>query len=160
MNNFTVTQKLLSFGATYLVKNNATDTLDLTVKGKIIAITPKLEAFEGEGDKVVATVKGNFFKTQFDIMDANENVKASIKFPILSFLKSFTLFVDGKEYKAKGGLLARKFTCLNESGGEILTITKELKLRDQFNVTADDSISNDVATLSAIVIDQKFFQEK
>lgn len=158
MNNLTVTQKILSLGATYLVKDNALDTLKLTVKGKIIAITPKLNAYEG--DTLVASVKGNFFKTKFDIMDKAGSTIATINFPIFVFLKSFTLSLGDKSYKAKGGLLARKFACLNDIGNEILVISKEVKLRDQFNVSYDDSIDENVAALSAIVIDQKFFQDK
>lgn len=160
MKNLTVTQKILSLGATYKVKDNNTENLLLTVKGKIITVTPKLNAYEGESDKIVATVKGNFFGTKFDIYDESETLAASIKFPFLSFLTKFTLTIGNSEYKASGGILARKFTCIDEAGTEILTVSKQIKLRDQFNVVANDSVDTIIAALSAITIDQRYFQKK
>lgn len=160
LKKLTVTQKIISLGASYFVKDSSTDSLLLTIKGKIFSFTPKLNAFEADSDTINATIKGNLLNTKFDIKDSSEKVLASIKFPLFIFLKSFTLTIDGNSYKAKGGFFARKFSCLNENGEEILTINKEFKVRDHFNVLYNESIDQNVAALAAVIIDLKFFQKK
>lgn len=161
MKSFTIVQKLLSMGATYIVKEGETQVY--TVKGKIFSFTPKLEMFKEADTKgnIINTLKGNFFKTQFEILDSTEASMGVIKFPFFAFIKKFTLSMNGRDYSAKGGFTATNFTCADEAGATKFTITKDFAFRDKFSVTIDDS-SMDTATaiLAAISIDQRFFQQK
>lgn len=159
MQSYTVTQKLISLSATYLVKEGQSDDVIMTIKGKLLSFTPKLEAQEGQDGPQVATLAGNFFKTKFDVL-SGENLIGSVTFPIFSFLKSYTLNFGDQSFKSKGTLISHTFGCTDESGKEILTVSKDFAFRDKFTVTADDSVPKELAILSAVAIDQRFFQDK
>ena len=163
MQYFRVVQKVLSFGPTYIVYAEGSETPIMTVRGKLFSITPKLDAKEGEKNegKTLATVTGNFFKTKFDMKNADGTDIGSIKFSLLSAIfKNFTLSVGGKSYKSVRELFAEKYSCKDESGKEMFVIAKEKGFRDKFLVLVDDSIQKELGILSAIVIDQKFFENK
>ena len=159
---FSVVQKIFSIGSTYTVYENSQSPA-FTVRGKLLTMTPKLEAREGDNKdgKVLSTVTGNFFKTNFVITDAAGTTLASIKFPLISFLKNFTITIGEKTYKTKAGILSARFSCKDEAGQDIFTIVKELAFRDKFMINVEDTKVNKlVGVMAAIVIDQKFFQKK
>ncbi len=159
---FSVVQKILSLGPTYLVYENG-QVPSFTVRGKVFGFTPKLDAREGENKdgKVLSTVKGNFFKTNFAISDATGKTLATITFPLISFLKNFTITIGDKTYKTKAGILSARFSCKDDAGQDIFTIVKELAFRDKFMINVDDAKVNKlVGVMAAIVVDQKFFQKK
>lgn len=160
MQSYTVTQKLISLSATYLVKEGQSDDIIMTIKGKLLSFTPKLEANQGSDGPLVATLVGNFLKTKFDILANGENLIGSVTFPFFSFLKSYTLHLGEVSYKSKGTLISNTFSCTDENGKEILTVSKDFAFRDKFTISADDSVPKEVAILSAVAIDQRFFQEK
>ncbi len=160
MVTYTVTQKLISLGAKYLVRTGESKDVIMTVKGRILSFTPKLEAIEGEDGSPVARMTGNLFKTKFEIFDNSDKVTATISFPFMAFVKRFTLTADGKTYQAKGGLIARKFSCLDESGKEVLTISKDFSFRDKFTINMDESFPKGSGILAAVAIDQRFFQDR
>jgi uncharacterized protein YxjI len=160
MKTFTVTQKILSFGATYLVTKEGTQEPLYTVKGKILTIAPKLEMAKAGLDAVIKTMKGNLTGTRFTIIDQGGTEEGSIRFPLFSFLARFSLTVGDSTYTAKGGIMARKFVCEDPTGKQILSISKEWDFRDKFVVSFDDSLAEETAILAAVSIDQKYFQNK
>ncbi|MBN1699572.1 MAG: hypothetical protein JW881_18780 [Spirochaetales bacterium] len=159
MKTFTVTQKIMSIGATYLVKAHD-DTIINTIRGKIFTMAPKLEMKEGEDGGVVKLLKGNLFRTGFSIETTDGNVEATIQFPFIALFKKFSLTIGEKVYHAKGSLTAWNFTCSDESGQEIFSISKEFAFRDKFSITVDESIPQDIVILVAVAVDQKFFTQR
>lgn len=160
MKNFTVTQKLLSVGATYQVKPDGGNDVAYTIKGKVFTLSPKLEMKKGNDGEVISRMKGNFIGTKFAISDPEGTELGVIQFPFLSFIAKFTLTIGDTVYNAKGGFTARNFSCIDAEGNTKFTIAKELAFRDKFNVAIDESMSEETAILAAVAIDQRFFQKK
>lgn len=160
MYTYELTHKILSIGAAYEVRD-ANDAVVSTIRGKVLSATPQLSMFAGDSDASPPTafMKGNFMKTKFDVFDGAEQSIGTLSFPMLALKKTFTLETGGEEYKADGGVLAGAFTCKNARGDVVLTISKELSLRDKFAVATSGAISPQVALLVAVAIDQRFFQE-
>jgi uncharacterized protein YxjI len=165
MQTFELTQKILSIGATYEVRDAAalSDTSSevplLTIRGKLFSATPSLSIAEGIDGPVIGAMKGNFTRTKFECKSADDAVIGSLTFPMLALKKSFTLHANDQEYKADGGYTAGEFVCKNGAGEVVLKITKQLALRDKFRIEAAESIPTSLALLAAVAIDQRFFQE-
>jgi uncharacterized protein YxjI len=161
MQTFELTQKILSVGPTYEVRpveSTASDPL-LTIRGKLFSATPSLSIAEGSDGPVVGSMKGNFTRTKFECTEG-DRVLGSIAFPMLALRKSFTLKANAKEYHADGGYLAGEFVCKDGDTGEVvMTIKKELSLRDKFRIEASETIPAPLALLAAVAVDQRFFQE-
>jgi uncharacterized protein YxjI len=168
MQTYELTQKILSIGPTYEVRNVAPQlgVADdnappvVTIKGKLLSATPMLSMNEGAGEgPAVGSMKGNFTRTKFECKTADDRLVGSIQFPMIALKKSFTLLTEGKEYKADGGYLAGEFVCKDDAGNVVMKITKQLSLRDKFRIEADDSIPSQLALLAAVAVDQRFFQD-
>jgi uncharacterized protein YxjI len=166
MQTYELTQKILSIGATYEVRNAALPDASncdplLTIKGKLFSMSPSLSISQGGADgPVIGAMKGNFARTKFECKGADDVVLGSLAFPMIALKKSFTLHANDKEYKADGGYLAGELVCKDPAGEVVLKITKQLALRDKFRIEADESIPAPLALLAAVAIDQRFFQEQ
>jgi uncharacterized protein YxjI len=160
MKTFIVTQKILALSATYEVRQTKDSPVLFTIKGKIFTFSPFLEMMKGgkDGEKT-HVLKGNFFKTKFFITTADGNAVGDIQFPFFAFLKSFVMNLGGAQYKAKGSLFAWNFSAKDASGKDAFSIQKEFAFRDKFTVTLDDALPMEPIVLSAIAIDQRFFQQ-
>lgn len=160
MKSFTVTQKILSLGATYLVAAEGASSPAYVVKGKILTLSPKLDMRRSEQGDVVKRLKGNLLGNKFSILDQSGSEDALIKYPLFSFFAKFTLTVGAETFTAKGGIMARKFSCVDASGNVKFSISKEWAFRDRFAVSVDESFPEETAILAAVSIDQRFFQNK
>jgi uncharacterized protein YxjI len=160
MQAYEVSQKILSIGATYEVRQPGNDGILNTIQGKVLSATPKLTMREGKEGGEVAKIQGNFFKTKFQISDSQGNSVGTLSFPFIALKKSFTLDIGGKQYKATGGLTGRAFTCTDSTGKTVFEVSKQLALKDKFAVHVSESVPRDTAFLAAVAIDQKFFQDK
>ncbi|MBN2442733.1 MAG: hypothetical protein JXJ04_15360 [Spirochaetales bacterium] len=160
MKTFTITQKILSIGATYLVKAIESDDIINTIKGKILTLTPKLEMRQGKEGDIVKVIKGNIFKTKFTIESPEGNEEATIAFPFIALFKKFTLTIGSTIYNAKGSIAAWNFTCTDESGQTMFTISKEFAFRDKFTVSLEESLPAEIIILVAVAVDQKFFTQR
>lgn len=160
MKTFTVTQKILSIGATYQVNASESEDIINTIKGKILTLVPKLEMRQGKEGDITKVLKGNFFKTKFTVESPGGNEEASIQFPFIALFKKFTLTIGSKVYNAKGSLTAWNFTCTDENGQDMFTISKEFAFRDKFTVSVDESMPQDIVILVAVAVDQKFFTQR
>jgi uncharacterized protein YxjI len=159
MKTFTVTQKILTIGATYQVKAED-DQIIHTIKGKIFTMAPKLEMKTGTEGEVIKVLKGNLFKTNFTVETPEGNVEATIQFPFIALFKKFNLTIGDRVYNAKGSITAWNFTCTDENGMELFTISKEFAFRDKFTISVDESIPQDIIILVAVAVDQKFFTQR
>lgn len=160
MKTFIITQKILSIGATYLAVPEGSKEPAYVIKGKILTFTPKLEMKKGDQGEVLKTMKGNFIGTKFTIIDKGGAQDGLIRFPLFSFIAKFTLTIGAASYVAKGGIMARNFTCQDQAGKTVFTISKDWAFRDRFTVALDESVAEETAILAAAAIDQRFFQKK
>jgi|SRR5215469_8329769 len=160
MQTFEVVQKLLSFGPSYEIRPTGQTDVAMTVRGKVLTMTPKLTMVAGADGAPVAELTANFMKTKFVVMGTDGKEKGTLQFPLLQFKKSFTITVDGHDFKADGGFFGGEFKCVDAQGNPVLVIAKQLSLRDKFAVTTNGTLPEEVALLSAVAIDQKFFQEE
>ncbi len=159
MEDYEVSQKILAIGATYQVRAAGHQEVLYTVKGKVIAVTPKLTMVRGAKGDEVARVKGNFFKTAFTITGTDGSPMGVLNFPLVALKKTFTLEVGDQEFKAAGGLLGRAFSCEDRAGTTVFEVKKELALKDKFAVSCSDALPREVAFLAAVAIDQKYFED-
>jgi uncharacterized protein YxjI len=159
MKTFTITQKILTIGATYQVKAE-NDQIINTIKGKIFTMAPKLEMKAGTEGEIIKVLKGNLFKTNFTVETPEGNVEATIQFPFIALFKKFNLTIGDRVYNAKGSITAWNFTCMDENGTELFTISKEFAFRDKFTISVDESIPQDIIILVAVAVDQKFFTQR
>ena len=160
METFELTRKLLSFGPQYDVRTAAAPDVVSTIKGKVLSATPELAMHDGtaEGPQS-ASMKGNFMKTKFECFDKDAKPLGTLSFPMLALKKSFTLQTGGQEYKADGGYLGGEFTCKDAQGETVLTITKQLSLREKFAISTSGAIPRELALLAAVAIEQRLFEE-
>ena len=157
METYEVVQKILTFGAQYEVRASDRPEVLMTIVGKVLSTSPKLTMRDGERE--IATMQGNFMKTKFECFDAENQSLAKLSFPLIALKKGFTITMGDAELKADGGYFAGEFDCKNANGETVLKITKQLALRDKFAVQTNGTLPRDVALLTAVAIDQKFFQE-
>jgi uncharacterized protein YxjI len=160
MQSFTIKQKILAIGDTYEVRQTDSDEVLYLIKGKVLTFSPRLEMKQGIDGEVSHVLKGNFWRTEFTVIDKTETEIGVIRFPFVAFFKKFTLVTGGKTYDAKGSITAWNFTCKDETDRLIFSIGKEFAFRDKFTVDVDESIQKEVAILTAISVDQKFFQQQ
>jgi uncharacterized protein YxjI len=161
METFELTQKLLSWGPQYEVRDTMQAGQDVlvTIKGKVLSATPKLTMVQGSEGPTAASMKGNFMKTKFECFDANDKPLGVLAFPMLALKKGFTISAGGQEFKADGGFLGGEFKCTDAQGNVVMTIAKQLSLRDKFAITTTGALPRELALLAAVAIDQRFFQE-
>ena len=161
METFELTQKLLSFGPQYEVRDPMRGTGDvvLTIKGKVLSATPQLTMVQGQDGPPAASMKGNFMKTKFECFDAHQEPLGTLAFPMIALKKGFTIRAGGQEFKADGGFLGGEFKCTDQSGNVVMTIAKQLSLRDKFAIKTSGALPRELALLAAVAIDQRFFQD-
>jgi uncharacterized protein YxjI len=145
--------------ATYLVRESKDGPVLYKIRGRFFTFTPFLEMQRGEDGEKTHILKGNFWKTKFVISSMQGSPVGDIQFPFFAFRKSFVMNVGGARYQAQGTLFAWNFTAKDEAGKDVFSIQKELAFRDKFTVTLDEKLPVEPVILSAIAIDQRFFQQ-
>jgi hypothetical protein len=156
MNTFEVTRKIISLGPQYDVVG--ADGTRALVRGKIIAVTPKLTMTAAGDGPELAVLTGNFLKTKFECTVGGQ-VLASLAFKMISIKKSFTLTFGGQDLKVEGDIMAFDFHLRDAQGVTLMSLSKQLSLRDKFLVTVQDRMPWQVAVLSAVAVDQKYFSD-
>ncbi|MBN1523141.1 MAG: hypothetical protein JW904_01555 [Spirochaetales bacterium] len=160
MKTYTLFQKILAIGDTYEVREGDSKEAVFTVRGKVLTFTPNLTLQKGKEGEKTHSLKGNFFKTKFTILNATGEEMGTLVFPFIALKKSFTLTMGGNTYSAQGTLFAWNFNCNDSSGKTIFSIQKELAFRDKFTVNIDEKMPQEAVLLAAIAVDQRFFQQK
>ena len=162
METYEVTRKLLSLGPAYFVERTDAPSPSplVTIKGKVLAMSPKLTMLDRDGRAELASMRGNFAQTKFECFDGHNSRVATLSFPLFAIKKGFTIAVGDASYKVDGGFLGGEFSCAGPDGVVVLAIRKQLAIRDKFAVSTNGALPRDVALLAAVAIDQKFFQEQ
>ncbi len=155
MEEYELTQALMTVGTTYEVRRPRTDGVVYTVKGELMSATPKFHLLEG--DKTLADLSANFIKTKYEIAKDGKPL-ATLAFPAVAFKKTLTLTVAGKAYEADGGVFKGVFQCKDDQGTTVLEIAKELSIRDTFVVKSTGALPIEVGLLSAVAIHSRFYE--
>ncbi|HEY8075796.1 MAG TPA: hypothetical protein VIF62_16835 [Labilithrix sp.] len=155
MEEFELTQALMTVGTLYEVRRPRTDAVVYTVKGELMSATPKFHLLDG--DKTLADLSANFIKTKYEIAKDGKPI-ATLAFPAVAFKKTLTLTVAGKAYAADGGVFKGVFQCKDDKGATVLEIAKELSIRDTFIVKNGETLPLEVGLLSAVAIHSRFYE--
>ncbi len=160
MPSYEVTQRLLSVASRYDVRDQGGEAIVMTVKGALMSATPNFTLIEGTDGKELGTLKGNFAKTKFQIVDTKGTELASIEFPAIALKKTMSLKVGDKTYAADGGVFTETFKCGDASGVALEVVKDEglAKVRDHFVVKMSDPIGREVGLLAAVAIHSRFFE--
>jgi uncharacterized protein YxjI len=161
MSNFEVTQRLLSVASRYDVRTEGSESIVMTVKGTLMSATPNFTLLEGTEGKQLATLKGNFAKTKFQMLDLAGKEQALIEFPAIALKKTLALHVGDKTFTADAGVFKDVFQCKNGEGAVILEVAKKTGLtavRDKFIVKITEPITQEIGLLAAVAIHSRFFE--
>ena len=157
MSNFDLTQRLMSVSTVYDIAKRGSDAVDMTAYGTFMAASQEFRLVEGTEGKEIATLKGNFNKTNFKIFSEDQKEIASLDFPSIAIKKTLKLHIGDKEYSADAGVFAGVFRCADAQGNVALEIKKEGGLSDRFSVNVTDGVENEVGLLAAVAIHCRFF---
>lgn len=157
MSNFDVTQRLMSVSTVYDIAKRGSGTVDMTAYGTFMAASQEFRLVQGTEGKELATLKGNFGKTKFQVIGEGEKELASLEFPSVAIKKTLKLNIGGKEYSADAGVFSGTFRCADAQGNVALEIKKEGGLSDKFSVNITDGIAPEVGLLAAVAIHCRFF---
>jgi len=158
MDQFEVTQALMSVGTVYHVRKPRTEAALYTVRGELMSTTPKFHLVEGDDGKKLADLTANFIKTKYEIHGEGGGLLGTLQFPAVAFKKTLTLTVGSDEYEADGGVFKGVFQCKKSDGTVVLEIAKELSIRDTFLVKVSEGMPREVALLSAVAIHSRFYE--
>lgn len=160
METYEVVRRVLSWGPQYDVRALEGAGGGKPLWGIKVGFLSKISMVQGDDGPEVAKVSTNFARTKYECLDGKGNVVATLAFPVLALKKTFTITVGERAYKADGGFMGGEFTCKDDGGRVVMTIAKQLSLRDKFKVSIEPaSFPREIALVCAAVIDQRFFQE-
>jgi len=157
MEAFEVTQALMTVGTVYHVRRPQASPTLYTVRGELVAASPKFHLVEGDAGRAMADLTGNFIKTKYDVQVDGKPL-ATVVFPTVAFKKTLTLTIGDDEYTADGGVFKGVFHFRKAASAVVLEIAKELSIRDRFLVKSHDVLPLEVALLSAVAIHSRFYE--
>ncbi len=162
MAHFEVVQRLAAVATTYDVREEGKDDVALIVRGAPMSLTPKFVVTDA-GEKELASLEGNFNKTEFHVLDPARKELASVTFPSVAFKKTLALKVGDKTYTADAGVLALEydFKCADADGKVAIEVKKRegfTHVRDRFGVDTGDGMPREVAVLITVAIHSRYFE--
>ena len=158
---FTVQQKLLALRPVYKVKD-ALDNPFMEVKRPFFnPFIPHLYVRYPDG-RPIGHIQGNFFRTKWQITDAQGNLHATIHMPFwMIFRKHFTIDTYYGQFKSGDSIFAYKFDCYDSQGRITFLVDKKiLSIRDSFKIKSFGILSPFITTMAAVCIDQRFHQRR
>src|SRR5438309_2270852 len=124
MSQFVVTQRFMSLATNYDVTAPGSEQVLFTIKGTLMSPTPLFSLVEGASEKVLASLHGNFAKTQFHVVSADGKQLAHVDFPAIALKKKLSLKIGDREFTADGGVFSGVFQCKDTSGNTAIEISK------------------------------------
>jgi len=154
---FKVSQRLIAFGATYDIIDEATGEQIFSAKKSIFRILPKIWIRNLQGKELIS-IQSNFFRTKWDIYQGN-NLVGAVKFPFIKLCGiKFDVELTGNEYTASD-ILGWSFTARGRDGqiGFILD-KKVFRIKDTYKVEVYPPLEPIFGLAAALAIDAKFYQ--
>ncbi len=158
---YQVEQKLLSMTQTYKIKDFMGNEFMVARRKMSSFFNPKIE-IKDMMENLIGYVQGNFFKTEWDIYDINGVFHAKIRFPFFMwFTKSFTIETSIGIFRSGGSVFSKRFDAYAPDGRLTFVVDKKLfSFRDSFKIQSNGQLGPFITCLAAVVIDQKFHQDK
>ncbi len=163
MERFEVVQRLAAVATTYDVRVHGTEPIVLVVRGAPMSLTPKFVITDPGEEKELASLQGNFNKTEFHVHDVEKKEVATVTFPSIALKKTLSLKVGDKTYTADAGVLAFEydFKCQDAKGNVAIEVKKKEGLthvRDRFVVECGADMPREVAVLITVAIHSRYFE--
>jgi len=163
MDRYEVVQRLAAVATTYDVRTPGAEPVLLVVRGAPMSLTPKFVITDSGEEKELASLEGNFNKTEFHVRDAEKKEVASVTFPSIALKKTLSLKVGEKTFTADAGVLALEydFKCQDEKGNVAIEVKKREGLthvRDRFVVEHGPDMPREVAVLITVAIHSRYFE--
>ena len=160
MAHFEVVQRLAAVSTIYDVREPGKEEVLLIARGASMALTPKFALMDAN-EKVIASLEGNFNKTEFHVLDAERKEIASVTFPSVALKKTLALKVGDRSYTADAGVLALEydFKCADDKGVVAIEVKKRImNVRDQFTIETGEGIPREVGVLITVAIHSRYFE--
>ena len=158
---FVVEQKILSLRPVYKVKDMFGNVFMEIKRDWVNFFSPSLHVQAPDG-RFIGRIQGNFFRTNWQLIDAQGVVQATIHFPLfMIFNKHFDIETPYGWYNSGNTFWAYKFECYDPQGQISYLVDKKiLSIRDSFKIQSFGTLSPFITALSAVCIDMKFFPNK
>lgn len=158
---YQVEQKLFSMTQTYKIKDSMGNEFMVARRKMSSIFNPKIEVSDMMGNPI-GYIQGNFFKTEWSIFDNNNVFHAKIEFPFFMFFtKSFTITTPIGVFRSGQSVFSKRFDAYAPDGRYAFVVDKKLfALRDSFKIQSNGQLGPFITCLAAVVIDQKFHQNK
>jgi uncharacterized protein YxjI len=158
---YQVQQKLLSMTQTYKIKDYMGNEFMVARRKMSSIFQPKIEVSDVMGNQI-GYIQANFFKTEWSIYDMNNVFHAKIIFPFFMFFtKSFTITTPIGIFRSGESVFSKRFDAYAPDGRFAFVVDKKLfAFRDSFKIQSNGQLGPFVTCLAAVVIDQKFHQNK
>ena len=154
---FKVSQRLIAFGATYDIIDEATGERIFVGKKRLFTILPKMWIKNLQGKELIA-IKSNFWRTRWNIYQGT-NLIGAVRFPFIKFCGiKFDVELAGNSYTASD-ILGWSFTARSRDGqiGFILD-KKVFRIKDTYKVVVYPPLEPIFGLAAALAIDAKFYQ--
>lgn len=154
---FKVEQKFFAIRSTYKV-SDAMGMEFMIVKRKFINFFRPLLYVERPDGTPLGTIQSNFWRTEWQLRDAEGNLHATVIFPFFMwFRKRFHIETANGIYPSGQSIFAYKFDAYSPSGQFAFVVDKKIiSIRDSFKIKSSGELSPFITCLSAVCIDQKF----
>jgi len=154
---FKVEQKFFALRPTYKVSDGTGQEFMIVRRQFFNFFRPYLFVERPDGTPL-GSVQSNFWRTEWELRDAEGNLHATIIFPFFMFFrKSFEINTANGIYRSGGSVFTYKFDAYSPSGQFAFVVDKKvLSIRDSFKVKSSGELSPFITCLAAVCIDQKF----
>lgn len=158
---FKVTQKIFSLTPTYKVADSSGREIMVASKNFFSFFRPEYIVKQPDGTPI-GRLQGNFFRTEWQIIDEHEKVHAIVRFPFFIFItKSFTVETGLGLFRSGSSVFGKRFDAYDPSGALSFVVDKKLiSIRDTFKIQSNGLLSPFITCMAAVCIDRKFHSSK
>ena len=155
---FVVQRKLLTLRPVFRIKDASGREFMEAKRSFFNFLFPHIYVNSPDG-KRIGDIRGNLFRSEWKITDAQGNLQATIHMPFLVFFnKNFTLETSNGQYRSGNTFFAYNWICYDPQGQPSFEIDKKiLAIRDSFKIHSNGNLSPFITTMAAICIDMRFF---
>jgi uncharacterized protein YxjI len=142
----------LSFRATYRLED-ASDREFLVVKKKLGYFFNRLFLAETPEGAPIGKIQGNFWRTKWDLIDADEHLHATIQFPFSSHRRRFEIETPIGIFKSEKSQFTSKRDVYSPSGEISFTMKSKVHtVRTSFEIQSFGQLSPFITCLAAVLV--------